>query len=399
MLKEKEQTVRPEIFILILNWNNGEYTIECLESVFRNTRPDYQVVVIDNGSTDDSVTRIRKWAEGKKTAPARFAQGEMIEKPIPIISYDREKAENGGALEEEQKAAKSSSRVLVMIQTGANLGFAGGNNVGIKYACARHSDFILLLNNDAFFRSTEALPTMVDFMERTPRAGACGGRLFYPDGSPQQSYGNFPSVLRILSYLFPLYKLLPQSWFKCVKRSNVVPDDCDQGPIHIDWPSGACLMVRSKMIEDVGMLDEQYFLYMEETDWCFRMRAHGWDRYYLPQVEVTHAFGGTVNNSGVSMRRYHLESQFIYYQKYFSKWALSLILTGYMFSSYFSVLYFKVAARLLSAEHRVKTTESRDYWLFALNLAIKAMRNLVSGNRATLMQSSNSSSAKLARHA
>jgi GT2 family glycosyltransferase len=284
-----------------------------------------------------------------------------------------------------------------MIQTGANLGFAGGNNVGIRYACAQNADYILLLNNDAFFRSTEALSAMIDFMERTPHAGACGGRLFYTDGSPQQSYGNFPAVLRILAYLFPMYKLLPHRCLKRVKRSNVVPDDTVQEPIRIDWPSGACLMVRVKTIEQVGLLDEQYFLYVEETDWCFRMQAQGWDRYYLPQVEVIHAFGGTVRNSSVSMQSYHLESQFTYYQKHFSKQALAVVAAGYMLRSFISVPFCKIAARVLP-DRRINSMENTNYWLLALHLAMTAMRRLVSRDNDFTKESSTAIGPKSTRH-
>lgn len=391
--------MKPKIYILILNWNGWEDTLECLESVFRNTYPNYQVVVLDNGSTDDSITRILEWAEGKKSAPVRFAHGDLIAKPIPIISYTREMAEYGGSPEEEQRVGNPAARALVIIQTGANLGFAGGNNVGIRYAVAHGADYILLLNNDAFFRSSEALSVMVNFMERTPRAGACGGRLFYPDGSPQQSYGNFPAVLRILAYLFPLYKFLPQRWFNSAKRSNVVPEDSVKVPIRIDWPSGACLMVRSKTIEDVGMPDEQYFLYMEETDWCFRMQAKGWDRYYLPQAEVTHAFGGSVRNAPVSMQRYHLQSQFTYYRKHFSAQALAIIASGYMLRSFFSVLYWKVATWVLPDVHRVKAVDNVNYWFLALSLSLAAMRTLVSGDRVITKQSSAALGPKPTRHA
>lgn len=378
----------PKTFIVVLNWNGWEYTLECLESLCRCTCPNCRIVVIDNGSTDDSETRIREWADGKRTAPARFTHGDMIAKPLPITSYTKEMAERGGSPAEEQRMASFCTRSLVMIQTGANLGFAGGNNVGIRYACTRDAEYILLLNNDAYFRSPETLSTMIEFMERTPRAAACGGRLFYPDGSPQQSYGNFPAVLRILAYLFPWYRLLPQRWLKRAKRSNVIPDGTDQKPLRIDWPSGACLLVRAKALEDVGLLDEQYFLYVEETDWCFRMHGKGWDRYYLPQAEVIHAFGGSVSGAPVSMQRYHLESQFTYYRKHFSSQTLAVVATGYMLRSPFSALYWKVAALVLSGSPRIKALENVAYWLLAFSLAMTAMRGIVSGDSVSNKQHS-----------
>lgn len=389
----------PKTFIVVLNWNGWEYTLECLESLLRCTCPNCRIVVVDNGSTDNSETRIREWAIGERTAPARFTHGDITAKPLPVISYARELAERGGSPDEEQRIANSSAPALVMIQTGANLGFAGGNNVGIRYACTRGAEYVLLLNNDAYFRSPETLSAMIDFMDRTPRAAACGGRLFYPDGSPQQSYGNFPAVLRILAYLFPVHRLLPEQWLKRVKRSNVIPDGSVREPVRIDWPSGACLMVRAKAMEEVGMLDEQYFLYVEETDWCFRMREKGWDRYYLPEAEVIHVFGGSIGNAPVSMQRYHLESQFTYYRKHFSARALSVVAAGYMVRSSFSVPYWKIAALVLSGARRSEALEHLNYWLFAFSLATATMRGLISGDRDVTGQSSTAVGPRPARNA
>jgi GT2 family glycosyltransferase len=259
---------------------------------------------------------------------------------------------------------------LITIQTGANLGFAGGNNVGIRYALAQQAEYILLLNNDAFFRAPEALSTMLRFMEQTPRAGACGARLLYPDNSPQQSYGNFPAFLRILAYLFPLYKILPQRWLKGAKRSNVVPDAAIKEPLRIDWPSGACLLVRSQTIAEVGLLDEQFFLYLEETDWCYRMQAQGWDRYYLPGAEVIHLFGSSLGKAAKPMLTYHLESQFIYYQKHFSPAVFVLTMGSYLLRSLWSVPYWRLAAVLFSAENRSRALERATYWAFVCKQAL-----------------------------
>ncbi len=376
MRRIREQILAPKVFILILNWNGWRDTIACLESVYRASYPDYQVVVLDNGSHDDSVNRILAWAAGTEEKTATGKLGISVRKPLPVISYDRQEAERGGRPEEQ--AAGGAASPLVLVRTGANLGFAGGNNVGIRYAMARGADYILLLNNDAFFRASDSLSLMTGFMERTPRAGACGGRLFYPDGLPQQSFGNFPALWRVLANLLPLYKLVPSRWLKGLKRANVVPDDTIRTPLGIDWPSGACLMVRGETVRDVGMMDEEYFLYVEETDWCFRMREKGWDRYYLPEVEVTHVFGGSVRKASTSMRRFHLESQFLYYQKHFPRPAQAAAAAGFFLRSLVTIPCWQTAAWFCFGNACSAARENREYWRHAFRLSATALHRFVS---------------------
>jgi GT2 family glycosyltransferase len=390
--------MKPKVFILILNWNGWKDTIECLDSVYLSSYPDYQIVVLDNGSQDESVCKILEWAKGRDGETSNPSQG-AVAKPIPVIIYNKDIDENGASFRDELTGSAPAARTLILIRIGANLGFAGGNNVGLRYAFAHGADYVLLLNNDAFFRSRETLTIMADFMERTPRAGACGGRLFYPDGSPQQSYGNFPALSRTLAYLFPLYKLLPKRWLKHFKRSNIVPDETVHEPLRIDWPSGACLMVSSGMVKEVGLLDEKYFLYVEETDWCFRMQAQGWDRYYLPQAEVIHTFGGSVRNASVSMQCYHLKSQFTYYRKHFSTMAIAFIAVGYMLRSFWSMLYWNLAARLLRDVSQVAAAENTAYWRLAFKLAMNTMQSLVSGDEINSEQRSTVQALKSARQA
>jgi GT2 family glycosyltransferase len=227
------------------------------------------------------------------------------------------------------------------------------------------------------FRTPGALSLMIGFMERNPYAGACGGRLFYPDGRPQQSYGHFPSVLRTLAYLFPLYKLFPVRWFARVKRSNVVPDDAVRTPVRIDWPSGACLLARSSMIQGIGMLDERYFLYMEETDWCLRMKSCGWERYYLPGAELVHRFGGSPGNAGSAMLLRHLESLFIYYRTHFSRAARILVSAGYLVRAAWSTSFSTARHSVFSGHQKARADESARYWLLALRLSTDEFKNLV----------------------
>jgi GT2 family glycosyltransferase len=371
--------MQPKIYLLILNWNGWKDTLICLESAFRQSWPNLRVVVIDNGSHDDSVAQIQRWADGTVAASVPGDNTVPVAKPLPVITYDRSMAEQGGVTAQEEELAALNGQGLVLITSGANLGFAGGNNIGIRYACAAGADYIMLLNNDAMFRAADTLAVMAGFMEKTHHAGACGAMMFFPDGTPQQTYGNFPGVLRTLSYLFPLFKLLPRQWLKG-RRSCVVPQQGLVKPFKIDWPSGASLMVRSAVIGDVGLMDEDYFLYMEETDWCFRMRAKGWQRYLVPTAEVIHAFGGSVGKAPLTMRRYNLDSQFTYYRKHFSAPALAVVAGGYLLRGVVSLIVWRSGAALLPDARRDEAQGNGDYWLAAVRRAGGVLRDMVAVN-------------------
>jgi GT2 family glycosyltransferase len=370
----------PKVVILIVNWNGWKDTIECLESVFINTYPNYQVVLLDNNSEDDSVNKIIEWAMGNNRLKNSTGQYFLTGQALPYICYDRKAAEQGGVPEAEAdlalKLPDAVPAPLIIIRTGNNLGFAGGNNIGIRYAQKQPADYILLLNNDALFRSITTLTSLVNFMENHPDAGACGARLFYPDGSPQSSFGNFPKLVRSLAYLFPLYKLLPNMFFKKFERSNIVPDGSITKPIKIDYPSGACLMVRNTTIDTTGLMDEQYFMYVEETDWCFRMNQHGWERYYVPEAEVLHKFAGSFGNSTLKMRRYHLESLFKYFKKNHPPLTLLLLSTGYLIRSIYSILFWRFAMLLKRQRFCQATSEQALYWQLACKQAVETMQGL-----------------------
>ena len=364
----------PKVIILVLNWNGWHDTLECLESLYCNDYPEYQVVLVDNDSTDDSLERIRQWADENRY----FTQC-----PLPYIEYDRKTAEQGGLVAEEEqlhgKLPPGIPHPLIIIQSGANLGFAGGNNVGLRYARLRNADYILLLNNDARLRSPHAVTTLIRFMGTHPDVGACGGRLLFPDGSAQASYGNFPSLPRALAFLFPLYKLLPKVMFRNVKRANVIPDDSVCEPLPVDYPSGACLLIRSKTLDDVGLLDERFFMYAEETDWCLRMQKRGWQRYYIPQAEVVHKSAGSFKSSTVSMNRYFISSLFKYYRKNFTPWQLLIVATGYVARSLYSIIHWAIAGCFMTKSLRLIAHDQTESWRLSLKLAAGSLSDLITG--------------------
>lgn len=280
----------PRVYVLLLNWCGWRDTIECLESVFRQAYADYRVVVCDNDSPDGSVDHIRAWAEGREIAavpeghPLRHLSDPPAAKPIPLAEYDREQAERGGD--------PGLDPPLVLIHTGGNLGFAGGNNVGLRYALARgDADYVWLLNNDTVV-APDALATMVARVEAGERVGMAGAKLLYYD-EPRR-------VQAIAGGLLTPWQGL---------ATHLGSDEQDDhsrwtDPVEVDVVLGACLLVRRTLIEEVGLLDEEYFMYSEEMDWCWRARRRGWKLIYAPGSVVWHKVGRSAGQ-GSPFQDYH----------------------------------------------------------------------------------------------
>ncbi len=190
-----------KILAIILNYNGWEDTIECLESILRSDYLNYQVIVVDNNSPNNSMEYIKAWAEGKQenlasepSHPLYHLSNPSIKKPIPYICYTREEAEKGGKIEienaitnqwqEERERNKdnlisTSIYPLIFIQSDENLGFAGGNNIGIKYAQKKNDlHDILLINNDTVVEKN-TISELIRARNKLGENAIYGGRIFY----------------------------------------------------------------------------------------------------------------------------------------------------------------------------------------------------------------------------
>jgi GT2 family glycosyltransferase len=262
------------VAIVILNWNNWRDTIDCLESVFRNTYPDFRVVVVDNGSLDDSVARILEWAQGSYVGPSmqgglRHLVEPPVPKPIACLVLDR-----------ETEGVGWGSVPLLIVKTGVNLGFAGGNNVALR-RLMRHdeSGLFWLLNNDTVV-TPDALSELVGRLEQSPRAGMCGSLLPYFDRPGliwAQGGGSFNRWLARSGCIgngLPLGRGLAR----------------DEVERRMKYVTGASLLVTRAFVAEVGLLCEDYFLYFEEPDWAFRGN-HRFSLVYAPESVVYHKVG------------------------------------------------------------------------------------------------------------
>jgi GT2 family glycosyltransferase len=238
------------VVAVVVNWNGWADTIECVESVLRSSQPPSRIVVVDNGSLDDSMRRLEAWADGNAIESVCFAS------PVHAM-------------------AGSSSSPLVFIQSDRNLGYAGGNNVGMSYAVERAgADFVWILNNDVVV-DERALERAMDLALGDPAIGIVGAQLLRYDE---------PEIVQALGggYILPI--LCHDTQLRAGKKA--VRGRAQ--PIEVDHLIGASLLVRAEAARQAGPIDESYFLYREETDWCLQMRRRGWKLCCCPGSIVWH---------------------------------------------------------------------------------------------------------------
>lgn len=262
------------VAIVILNWNNWPDTIECLASVFKIDYPDFKVIVVDNGSDDGSVDRIIEWSQGYcqnwQARPSRspLADSEGLQPVICPVLY-----------QEADYERELDSKLLIM-KLKYNLGFAGGNNVALRYLMKQKGiGYVWLLNNDTVV-AQDALSALVSCMESSQMAGMCGSTLPYydrPDIIWAQGGGSFNRWLarsECLGNGLPLAKGLER-------------EDVER---RMKYVAGASMLVSREFIEETGLMCEDYFLYFEEPDWAFRGQ-HRFRLAYAPESIVYHKVG------------------------------------------------------------------------------------------------------------
>ena len=249
-----------DISVVIVNWNTRDLLLDCLASVFETiTEMDFEVWLVDNGSHDESV-----------------------------------------------ETARTRHPAVKVIQNKENLGFAAANNQAFEQM---KGCYALMLNTDAVL-TDGAVRDLYAFMETNPGVGMACGQLLNHDGSKQNSIASFPSLLSLLCNETLLRILLPSRFPS--KRKDYVQ------PIEVDSCIGACLIVRKKAMEAVGLLDERYFFFLEETDWAYRMKNSGWKVCFVPSARIFHLQGQTVGHDFES-RVMFLRSRYMYFEKWHSR--------------------------------------------------------------------------------
>jgi GT2 family glycosyltransferase len=273
--------------VIIVNWNGWIDTIQCLDSLLLTISKNDQVIVCDNASTNDSMAHIKSWLHGIKSA---INDGNSKYKKIHWIEYNRDEAEQGGRPEDPQ---------LILINTGKNLGFAGANNIGLRYALLRSHQYFWLLNGDTVVNNS-SLKCLRQRMQEDSSIGMCGSTLLYfYEADVVQALGGakFDYSKGIGEHLGLGSKLTALPDRQSIEKS-------------LDYVVGASMMVSRSFLERIGLMCEDYFLYFEEIDWA--MRSKGLFKLaWAPSSLVLHKEGGSIGSSHRS-RPSDVSLQFIY---------------------------------------------------------------------------------------
>ncbi|MFN2137179.1 MAG: glycosyltransferase family 2 protein [Candidatus Promineifilaceae bacterium] len=296
-----------DLSIIIVSWNVRDLLRSCLASVAaRHGSLSVEVLVVDSASEDGTA--------------------EMVREEFPWVK---------------------------LIAAQENLGFPRGNNIGIAGSSGRN---ILLLNPDTVVLEG-ALPALVRYLDQNQDVGAIGPQLLYPDGSVQSSRRRFPTLWTGLLESTWLESFAPHG----VLRRYYALDLPDNERSDVDWVTGACLMVPLSVIKTVGVLDEGYFMYSEELDWCRRIRDAGWRTVYLPEAQVIH-YVGQSSEQAVTARHLNFQrAKLRYFRKHHGR-AAAAALRYYLMAHYAWQMGLEGAKALLGHKRAVRQERMRSYW-------------------------------------
>lgn len=299
----------------MLNWNGWRDTIECLESVLRLDYQDYKVLVCDNASSDGSMEHIRSWAGGDLAAQSRnpalaFLVTPPVPKPVPLVELSPDHA---------AKITDVRDARLVLIQTGANLGFAGGNNVGLRYALQQGDcDFAWLLNNDTVVRP-DALSSLVKHMKDRADAGIGGSKILY--------YYR-PDVVQALGG-YQYDRWTARGWPICDQGGHEAISTAQAVDEKLNYVIGASMMISRTFLGTIGLMQDDYFLYFEELDWAIRAKGQ-FGLTYCPDSIVYHKEGGSLGSSSTARNRssiaeYYWTRNRLHFTRRFYPYALPVV--------------------------------------------------------------------------
>lgn len=249
----KKEKINEKIYIIILNWNGYSDTIRCVASLLQQSYKNFEILIVDNGSTDGSEA--------------------MLKKSFPNIT---------------------------LLQTGKNLGFAGGNNVGIGYALKEKARYVLILNNDTLC-DKNLLQTLLEAAQSSSKVGIVGSLIYYFD-NPRRFWNSSGGYFRPTRKNF---------------HSNVSirEESEDNKYIKVDYVSGTCMLINTSLLKRVGLIPEEYFLYYEDLDFSLAAKRAGYDIFLAKKSRILHKISASMNNQ--DMKLYYLtRNGFLFAKKY-----------------------------------------------------------------------------------
>ena len=287
-------------YIIILNYNTWEDTIECIESVLKSDYQDIKVVVCDNHSENQSLTHLEKWAQGNesvsciKNAFIRKFIYPLVPKPLIYQKLDEKDVRDNSAIE---------AGILNFIANSANKGFAGGMNVGIRFALNQHDcQYIWCLNNDTVV-APDALKKMIITTENNRNIGICSSRSYYYDAPDEEQW------------------LIHRTGFnKWLCISSSINDSALKRQKMASY-NGASFVVTAEFVKKVGLMEEKYFLYCEEWDWTIRGKKAGFKLAFATDSRIYHKQGRTTGGTEIyksyTADYYGVRSKILFTRKFY----------------------------------------------------------------------------------
>ncbi len=254
----------PKVAIIILNWNGWRDTIECLESLYQITYPNYEVIVVDNGSKDNSIEMISKYCEGELTVESKFIPCNPENKPISIKEFAKCEIESKREINNLFENSYANSE-LIIIKNEKNYGFAEGNNIGIEFALNNGAKYIFMLNNDTVVASN-FLELLIEVMEKDAEIGIAGPTCYYYDE---------PSTVWQAGIIF--------NWWtgeiKNISASRIQEVDC---------VSGCAMLIKNTVFKNISLLDTRFPFGNEDFEYCTRARRKGFRVVHVPDSKIWH---------------------------------------------------------------------------------------------------------------
>lgn len=275
----------PRVSIIILNWNGWKDTTECLESLYRITYPNYEVIVADNGSRDSSIEKIEDWAKGKFEIKSDFFKYNKKNKPIKYLEYTKEELTSGKYLNEKKKLDRlPSNKKLFILKNKKNYGFVEGNNIAIKQILKEGlSEYVLLLNNDTVVHK-DFLNELVKVAESDSKTGIVGPKTYFYDYNGRKN---------VIAYIGNnLNKWIGQ-------EIPIGSEQTDRNQfnknIEVDYITGCAMLIKRSTIKKVGLLNQCYApIYYEDSDFCIRAKKENFLAMGVPSSIIWHKIAKTV---------------------------------------------------------------------------------------------------------
>jgi|SRR5208337_441796 GT2 family glycosyltransferase len=306
-----------DLSIIIVNWNTKDLLLECLSSLSnQETIFKTEIIVVDNASTDGSAEAV-------------------------IEHYQHVK----------------------VIRNDFNMGFGRAHNIGIKNSLGR---YVCLLNSDALVLPN-CLKNLIEFMDKNKTIGISGPKTFYPDFSLQHTCRKFPGLWNTFCGTTNLNKIFPQS--------DMFSDDhmvfFDHNTTRkVDGLSGCCLMIRKNALDQIGLFDEQFFLFFEETDLCKRFRNAGWDIEFFPDASIVHHHYATASKDPVRFDIELIKSQIKYWKKHHNKIAVKTMLFISLIHHSIRLILKSILYIFTALEKRMQTTNQLLKHYYGLKLIL-----------------------------